>query len=231
MFSELHRNGEFKFSHFLFDSNSLLCFFFLKARVTGVPLSFLLARGQQIKVLSQLYRTANSKHTLVPAYSPSKVETTYEGATVVEPKKGFYDTPITTLDFASLYPSIMIAHNLCYTTLIRTDMKNIKLDENEITKTPLNHFFVKSSVKKGILPEILENLLSARSKAKKDLAQATDPFKKMIFNGRQLALKISANSVYGFTGATVGKLPCIEVPIIFYFLFHLLSLFLLYFLI
>lgn len=42
----------------------------------------------------------------------------YEGATVIEPKKGYYDTPIATLDFSSLYPSIMMAHNLCYTTLL-----------------------------------------------------------------------------------------------------------------
>ena len=42
----------------------------------------------------------------------------YEGATVIEPKKGFYDVPIATLDFSSLYPSIMMAHNLCYTTLV-----------------------------------------------------------------------------------------------------------------
>lgn len=40
----------------------------------------------------------------------------YEGATVIEPARGFYNQPIATLDFASLYPSIMIAHNLCYTT-------------------------------------------------------------------------------------------------------------------
>ena len=32
-----------------------------------------------------------------------------------------------------------------------------------------------------------------------------------VLDGRQLALKMSANSVYGFTGATVGKLPCIEI--------------------
>ena len=42
----------------------------------------------------------------------------YEGATVIEPKKGYYDVPIATLDFSSLYPSIMMAHNLCYTTLV-----------------------------------------------------------------------------------------------------------------
>ncbi|XP_030921708.1 DNA polymerase delta catalytic subunit, partial [Geospiza fortis] len=42
----------------------------------------------------------------------------FEGATVIEPLKGYYDVPIATLDFSSLYPSIMIAHNLCYTTLL-----------------------------------------------------------------------------------------------------------------
>jgi DNA polymerase delta subunit 1 len=42
----------------------------------------------------------------------------YEGATVIEPERGYYDVPIATLDFASLYPSIMMAHNLCYTTLL-----------------------------------------------------------------------------------------------------------------
>ena len=42
----------------------------------------------------------------------------YEGATVIDPKKGYYDSPIATLDFSSLYPSIMMAHNLCYTSLL-----------------------------------------------------------------------------------------------------------------
>jgi DNA polymerase elongation subunit (family B) len=42
----------------------------------------------------------------------------YEGATVIEPKRGYFDVPIATLDFSSLYPSIMMAHNLCYTTLL-----------------------------------------------------------------------------------------------------------------
>ena len=32
-----------------------------------------------------------------------------------------------------------------------------------------------------------------------------------VLDGRQLALKISANSVYGFTGAQVGKLPCLPI--------------------
>jgi DNA polymerase delta subunit 1 len=87
------------------------------ARVTGVPLGVLLSRGQQIKVMSQLLRKAKTQDLVIPVY---KVETgdEYTGATVIEPLRGYYDTPIATLDFSSLYPSIMMAHNLCYTTLL-----------------------------------------------------------------------------------------------------------------
>lgn len=81
----------------------------------------------------------------------------------------------------------------------------------DISETPAGHLFVKNTVLKGLLPEILEDLLSARKKAKLDLKNETDPFKRMVLDGRQLALKISANSVYGFTGAQVGKLPCLEI--------------------
>lgn len=48
-------------------------------------------------------------------------------------------------------------------------------------------------------------------RAKAELKKETDPFKRQVLDGRQLALKISANSVYGFTGAQVGKLPCLEI--------------------
>ena len=77
--------------------------------------------------------------------------------------------------------------------------------------TPNNDIFMKAETKKGLLPMILEELLGARKKAKQQLAQATDPFEKAVLDGRQLALKISANSVYGFTGAQVGQLPCLAI--------------------
>eukprot|EP00118_Oscarella_pearsei_P010957 m.70078 g.70078 ORF g.70078 m.70078 type:complete len:1078 (+) comp35658_c0_seq2:34-3267(+) len=179
------------------------------ARVTGVPLSYLLTRGQQIKVISQLLRKAKEQDLLIPAYKSEPGED-YTGATVIEPLKGYYDVPIATLDFSSLYPSIMQAHNLCYTTLLEPkDLQEMGPDE--YIKTPSGNFFVKASVRKGVLPEILENLLSARKKAKAELKEETDPFKRKVLDGRQLALKISANSVYGFTGASIGKLPCLEI--------------------
>ncbi len=182
------------------------------ARVSGVPISFLLSRGQQIKVFSMLLRKCNDKGLRIPNLPKKKGpdDTTYEGATVIDPIKAFYDEPIATLDFASLYPSIMQAHNLCYSTLVsKQDIS--RLNESQYIKTPSGDYFVTSGTCKGILPEVLDELLTARKKAKKDMATATDPLVKAVQNGRQLALKISANSVYGFTGAIVGHLPCVPI--------------------
>lgn len=54
-------------------------------------------------------------------------------------------------------------------------------------------------------------MLPPPPRAKAELAKETDPLRRQVLDGRQLALKVSANSVYGFTGAQVGKLPCLEI--------------------
>ncbi|CAD6199696.1 unnamed protein product [Caenorhabditis auriculariae] len=179
------------------------------ARVTGVPLNYLLTRGQQIKILSMMLRRCRDSKFFLPVIEVQGGDgESYEGATVIEPVRGFYNEPIATLDFASLYPSIMIAHNLCYTTL----MKNpIGVEGQDYIKTPSGQYFATKERRPGLLPGVLEDLLAARKRAKNDLKHEKDEFRKMVLNGRQLALKISANSVYGFTGATVGKLPCLEI--------------------
>ena len=183
------------------------------ARVTGVPFNYLLARGQQVKFISQLFRKALQQNLVIPNLSNDDTGEQYEGATVIEPTRGYYDVPIATLDFASLYPSIIQAHNLCYTTLLKKDHieKLAMKKEEDYIVTPNGDMFCTTKVRKGLLTTILEELLGARKRAKKELAIETDPFKKAVLNGRQLALKISANSVYGITGATVGKLPCLAI--------------------
>ncbi|KAF9447509.1 hypothetical protein P691DRAFT_776079 [Macrolepiota fuliginosa MF-IS2] len=195
--------------------DKLMCFvnYAEMARVTGVPFNYLLARGQSIKVLSQLYRKANDEGYLIPSFKGEGSDEAYEGATVIEPKKGYYDVPIATLDFSSLYPSIMMAHNLCYTTLLdKATIDRLELVKDvDYIQTPNNDFFVTTKKRKGLLPTILEDLISARKRAKADLKMEKDPFRKAVLDGRQLALKISANSVYGFTGATIGKLPCLPI--------------------
>jgi DNA polymerase delta subunit 1 len=183
------------------------------ARVTGVPFNYLLARGQQVKFISQLFRKALQQNLVIPNLRNEASEDQYEGATVIEPSRAYYKVPIATLDFASLYPSIIQAHNLCYTTLLnKKAVDAYKLVKNkDYTVTPNGDMFCTAEVRKGVLSQILEELLGARKRAKRELAIETDPFKKAVLNGRQLALKISANSVYGLTGATVGKLPCLAI--------------------
>ena len=105
----------------------------------------------------------------------------------------------------------MRAHNLCYTTLLQNKLERSKLSPDQFIKTPTGDEFVKPEVREGLLPMILKNLLEARGRAKKELKIEKCPFKKKVLDGRQLALKISANSVYGFTGAQVGKLPCLPI--------------------
>lgn len=116
--------------------NRLMCIvnYMERARVTGVPLSCLLTRGQQIKVVSQLLRQAKKAGYLMPTYAGQGSDDQYEGATVIESKRGYYADPISTLDFVSLYPSILMAHNLCYTTLVQNpaQMGNVGLSEEQV---------------------------------------------------------------------------------------------------
>jgi DNA polymerase elongation subunit (family B) len=89
--------------------------------VTKVPIIYLYTKGQQIKVFSQIYRLAMYKNYVIQ-YSPYKDKDIekYVGATVFDPEPGFYKG-VVTFDFASLYPTIMIAYNIDYTTLVPED--------------------------------------------------------------------------------------------------------------
>lgn len=197
----------------LMDKLSVMVNYIEMARVTGVPMSFLITRGQQIKVFSMILRKCRNEKLLVPTLKKAGFQSddvAYEGATVLDPIKSYYQVPIATLDFASLYPSIMQAYNLCYSTLVNpADVS--KLDPSTYKKSENGHVFVNSETKTGILPTILSELLAARKRAKKDMKNAPTEFERAVQNGRQLALKVSANSVYGFTGATVGQLPCVPI--------------------
>jgi DNA polymerase delta subunit 1 len=201
--------------------DKLMCFinYIEMARVTGIPFNYLLSRGQQIKVISQLYRKAGDTGYVVPALKTEGSDEQYEGATVIEPEKGYYDVPIATLDFASLYPSIMQAHNLCYTTLldarIATTLGLVKDEDYVVTPNggeflstlspplfsflidpllPFADLFVTANKRRGLLPIILEDLLSARKRARAELKNEKDPFKRAVLDGRQLALKVRWNA-------------------------------------
>ena len=178
------------------------------AKACWVPLSFLSERGQQIKVFSQMAYKARQIGFLIPTIRrPEGPVDGYEGATVLEAQTGAYYTPITALDFASLYPSIMVAHNLCYSTLV-IDKRYANLP-GVTYETYGEHTFAQGVP--SLLPSILTDLKAFRKKAKKLQAQAKGTPMEAVYNGQQLAYKISMNSIYGFTGASKGMLPCVAI--------------------
>ena len=179
------------------------------AKACWVPLAFLSERGQQIKVFSQMAYKARQLGFLIPTFrrqGPS-ADDKYEGATVLDAQSGAYYGPITALDFASLYPSIMVAHNLCYSTLVM-DPKYDNLPGVEY-ETFGPHKFAQGVT--SLLPTILTDLKAYRKKAKKLMAAAEGTPMEAVYNGQQLAYKISMNSIYGFTGASKGMLPCVPI--------------------
>lgn len=180
------------------------------AKACWVPLSYLSERGQQIKVFSQMAKKARELNFIIPTFrkqTSGPDDDGYQGATVLEAQTGAYYNPITALDFASLYPSIMCAHNLCYSTLVMDPVyDNLPGIEYEQFGP---HRFAQNVP--SLLPTILNDLKAFRKKAKKLMASAEGTPMESIYNGQQLAYKISMNSIYGFTGASKGMLPCVAI--------------------
>jgi DNA polymerase elongation subunit (family B) len=213
----------------LMDKLMLLIQLIEQARLCFVPIEFILTRGQQVKVVTLIYRFAAEEGMFVdwiPHDGADDGGKGFEGAIVIPPVAGFYDVPVVTLDFMSLYPSIMMAHNLCFTTLAKP-AKRALIAPEKLATTPAGVTFVRDEYEvvengetvtkpghKGLLPSILARLLDARRAAKRDMAAAAaagDVVRESIYNAKQLALKVVCNSVYGFTGARRGKLPCLEI--------------------
>ena len=197
--------------HYLMDKMCNLLNLLEMAKATWVPINYLSERGQQIKVFSQITRQARDKGYMVPHIKVNtNSQEAYEGATVLEAQTGAYYEPITALDFEGLYPSIMMAHNLCYSTLV------IDPKYDNIPGVTYESFTIGSKIYKfaqdvpSLLPGILADLKRFRKQAKKDMANSTGTMKS-VYNGKQLAYKISMNSVYGFTGASRGMLPCVAI--------------------
>ena len=181
------------------------------AKACWVPLAYLSERGQQIKVFSQMAKKARELNFVIPTFkygSGGPGADGYEGATVLEAQTGAYYNPITALDFASLYPSIMCAENLCYSTLVM-DPKYDNLPG--VTYEQFGPHRFAQAPAPSLLPVILMDLKAFRKKAKKLMAAAEGTPMEAVYNGQQLAYKISMNSIYGFTGASKGMLPCVAI--------------------
>jgi len=205
----------------LFEKFAVLPNHIEMAKVTRVPLEYLITRGQSIKVFSQIAYQTRKAGYLIPTMKSNKATDKFQGATVLDAKVGYYQKPVAGLDFASLYPSIMIAHNMCYSTIV-LDPKYVNIPGVEYSHIEWvgdsGEKFKFSFVQKindqvfdGVLSGILQSLWKNRKVTKKQMNASTDPFVKTVLNAKQLAIKVSMNSIYGFTGAVVGALPCLGI--------------------
>lgn len=195
------------------------------SRVSRTSWHDIMTKGQQIKVFNLIVSEIHTTHVINDQALKGLFRGAFSGAVVIEPLTGFYtenDGMVIVLDFASLYPSIMQELNLCYSTLVLPDSsgRNLKgvtdilgARKDEVLQactidTETVYHYAKPTTCKGILPRILVSLLNRRAQAKKDMKAAPDDNMREIQNRRQLALKVTANSLYGFTGVSNGMLPC-----------------------
>lgn len=143
------------------------------ANVCCVPLSYIIMRGQGVKIFSLVARQCRLDNMVIPTLchdEDAPEDEGYEGAIVLEPKVGMYlERPVSVLDYNSLYPSSMISHNLSHDTLVidpkydnlfNVAYHTVQYDNNVCR-------YVSNTHKKGVLPRILETLLQARKATRK----------------------------------------------------------------
>ena len=204
-----------------------------QARLIGVDFFSVFSRGSQFKVESFMFRIAKLENFLL--VSPSRKQVGHQNALeclplVMEPQSNFYPSPLLVLDFQSLYPSIMIAYNYCYSTCLgRTvswrgqnklgfaDFKRqprlLELVKDSINIAPNGIMYVKQSMRQSLLAKMLSEILETRFMVKSGMkVDKQDKTLQQLLNNRQLALKLLANVTYGYTSASFsGRMPCSEI--------------------
>ena len=196
------------------------------AKACNVPMFFLFTQGQQIRVYSQVYKKC--LHDQIVVQSSQSVDLPvfeqFSGAYVFPPQPGIYNN-IIPFDFTSLYPTTIIAYNIDYSTLVTDDSipdKDCHIiewkecvncehdpDRNPRGKTVCQSYrfrFIREP--QGVLPSLLQNLLEQRNLTKKQM-KTLDKQETLytVLDKRQLAYKVSANSMYGAMGVKRGYIP------------------------
>ncbi|KAK2890528.1 DNA polymerase zeta catalytic subunit isoform X2 [Channa argus] len=205
------------------------------ARLFGIQFFHVLTRGSQYRVESMMLRLAKPLN-YIPV-TPSIHQRAQQRAPqciplVMEPESRFYSNSVVVLDFQSLYPSIVIAYNYCYSTCLghidslgtsdefkfgctslRVPPELLYQLRNDITVSPNGIAFVKSSVRKGVVPSMLEEILNTRIMVKQSMkTYKQDKALMRLLHARQLGLKLIANVTFGYTAANYsGRMPSVEV--------------------
>jgi DNA polymerase zeta len=203
------------------------------ARIYGVDFFSVLSRGSQFKVESVMFRISKPENFLLP--SPSRMQVASQNAAeciplIMEPQSAFFKGPLVVVDFQSLYPSIMIAYNICYSTCLGrvTDFKGtqkfgftefslpkgmLTLLKDDIKVSPNGMIYVQPHIRRSLLAKMLNEILDTRVMLKGSMKGVKDDKTFLrLQNARQLSLKLLANVTYGYTSASYsGRMPCVEL--------------------
>jgi len=181
--------------------------FFEIAKLSGLLLQDSLG-GQSQRHENRLLREFHKRNFIMPC-KPTDVgdrikEHGLKGALVLEPETGFHEWVIC-LDFTSMYPSLIRAFNICTTTYLMNG------GDVEHFVSPYGTKFVKPTIFKGIIPQVVDEIMSARVEVRKQHKMETDPENKRILEAKQLALKDLLNSLYGYTGYVRSRLYVMNI--------------------
>jgi DNA polymerase elongation subunit (family B) len=106
---------------YLFNKSDVLTGYIEMAKICSVPISFLVMRGQGIKLQSLIACECRKNKTLIPVIEKGDLDDGYEGAIVLDPKCDLYlDNPVACNDYASLYPSSMYSENISHDSKVWT---------------------------------------------------------------------------------------------------------------
>jgi DNA polymerase I len=167
------------------------------AAVAKVPLDTS-ANGTTSQLIDSLViRLADRTSIGVPLTgSADRKEGQIEGGYVHDVQAGLHRW-VAILDFKSMYPSIMIGKNICYTTRIDDGSTDQPLEDEEVHEAPTGAKFRNKSGRRGMVPFLLEDLMSQRDVHKAGMRNAQDDATRSYHDQMQYAVKILMNSFYG----------------------------------
>ncbi|MBT4058891.1 MAG: hypothetical protein HOE69_01095 [Euryarchaeota archaeon] len=148
---------------------------------------------------SLVIRLADSENIAVPRTNRGGGGDQIAGGYVHEVEAGVYRW-IAVLDFKSMYPSIMISNNICYTTRIDEKARPDEVPKTGFHESPLGAKFLPAETRRGLIPRLLENLMQLRAihkEAAKAAHKSGDKATEHFHDQMQYAVKILMNSFYG----------------------------------
>jgi DNA polymerase, archaea type len=170
------------------------------ATVAHLPLEEGMNGRTSLFIDAMLIPRADRLKVGVPPSNRARRESSIEGGYVHTIKPGIYRW-VVVLDFKSMYPSIIIAKNICFTTI----------SPDGTTVAPGGARFLSPEIRQGVIPQILRELLSDRDRFRRLSREATQPELRDYYDGLQNAVKVLMNSFYGVLASSFYRFTDKEI--------------------